>query len=573
MVGPGGWKGVRCAVASATSSERSGAGDRHRSLGVVVPVYEEEERLRDYGKALLAFIADQPPGSELVLVDDGSTDGTAAAVERLLADAPGVPARLLRRRHAGKGAAVAAGLRSLRTDVGAFCDLDLSTPLDQLELVVRAAERAPVLAIGSRDLTGSTLLRRQSRLREALGRTYNRLLQATVTPGVVDTQCGAKAARLTVWRAILPHTREHGFAWDAELIAVALARGIEVHEVPIEWRHDDRSKVRVGRDGLRMVAATPRIWARARSARSLPAPAPVAASEAAAPGVFDAGNAELLAGADRTHWWFRSKAAFVATALRRTGGARRARGWLVDAGAGSGGVTAMLGWRPDSVAVVEGNVTLAVRATIEHGLAATQGQVDRLPLATGSVEVVCLLDVIEHLADPIAALQEARRVLAPGGRLVVNVPAHGWLWSAADEVLGHHRRYDRRGLRHELDEAGFEPEVITHVFSWLVAPVWLRRRFRSARAGGGSDGDGARRAQLGLDATSPLLDRTALVLTAIERQLVGRISLPLGTSILAVARPAPGEPRPLGPSTPGAPPPAAGDGLHGGDRGDGGEHE
>jgi hypothetical protein len=105
------------------------------------------------------------------------------------------------------------------------------------------------------------------------------------------------------------------------------------------------------------------------------------------------------------------------------------------------------------------------------------------------------------------------------------VPAHQWLWSAADEQLGHHRRYTRSSLRAELTDAGFEPIVLTHVFSWLVAPVWLQRQVRSPG-----------QAELGLDKTSPVVDRAAMVLTMIERLVVGRVSLPLGTSVLCAAR-------------------------------------
>lgn len=487
------------------------------SFGLVVPLFNEERRLPEFAKQLVEFITDQPSGSELLFVDDGSTDGTVALVEESVGAWPGCPVRLMRRPHEGKGAAVAAGLAQVSGSYAGFCDVDLATPLDQLQRVLDWAMRSEVLAIGSRDLATSQLLQPEGRVRETLGRAYNRLLQATITPGVVDTQCGAKAASRDVWQAILPHCREQGFAWDAEAVAVARALGIPVQEMPVEWRHDDRSGVRVVRDGAAMVRATPRIWRNARRVAMT--------NVGKAPGgeVFDSANAELLMSADRDHWWFRSKAALVATALRRTGADHHERAWLVDAGAGSGGVTAMLGWALDRVVVAEGNAALVAQAYRQHGLSGVQAGVDHLPLADRSAEVVCLLDVIEHVADPLPTLREAARVLVPGGRLVVNVPAHQWLWSTADEFLGHVRRYSRPTLRQELAAAGFEPVILTHVFSWLVPPVWLKRK---AAKGG---------AELGLDQTSPVVDRAAMVLTRLERSLLGRVSLPFGTSVLCIA--------------------------------------
>lgn len=502
------------------------------AFSLVVPVHDEADRLPGTGPALVAWLRDQPPGSELVFVDDGSTDITTAVVEALVADAGGVAVRLLRRPHEGKGAAVAAGLAATTAPHAGFCDVDLATPLDQFDRIVAAARRADVLAVGSRDLATSTLLRPEGRVREGLGRAYNRLLQATITPGVVDTQCGAKAAARSVWDRILPHCRERGFAWDAEAIAVAAALGIGVQEVPIAWRHDDRSGVRLVRDGAAMVLATPRIWRVARhvAGRASTAAVGPGAQDADDGGgqqgheVFDERNAALLMASDRGHWWFRSKAALVATALRRTTDTDQRQGWLVDAGGGAGGVTALLGWAPERVVVLEGNADLADQARRVHGLAGVQGEVGALPLAAAGATVVCLLDVIEHLVEPRRALAEAARVLAPGGRVVVNVPAHPWLWSAADEELGHVRRYTDATLVADLAAAGLEPVLRTHVFSWLVVPVWLARRV--------AGGDGA---ELGLDRTSFVVDRAAMVLTWLERSLVGRVRLPMGTSILCVA--------------------------------------
>ncbi len=500
------------------------------TLSLVVPVFDEEVRFTEYGPRLADFVAGLGPGSELLFVDDGSTDRTPALIDALIATRANGTVRLLRRAHEGKGAAVGAGLAAATADVAAFCDLDLSTPLEELAKVVDAARQSEVLAIGSRDLTASTLVRREGRVREGLGRAYNRLLQATVTPGVVDTQCGAKAASTQVWSRVLPHCRQRGFAWDAEVVAVAQALGIVVREVPIAWRHDDRSKVNVGRDGLAMVLETPRIWRSSRMARAGVPPrstdAPATNSTAPAAGVFEGRQAEELIGADRSHWWFRGKAALVATALARTGGGG---GFLVDVGAGTGGVTAMLGWDPGRVLVLEGGDRLVHHARHVNGMPAARTSVAPLPLGDASVDVVCLLDVIEHLPDPAPALAEARRALRPGGRLVINVPAHPWLWSAADVHLGHHRRYTRRMLRRELIDAGFDVALLGHVFSWLVPPVWLERRIR----GGGSSGEDP---ALGLDRTSFVVDRAAMVLTTLERTFVGRVSAPIGTSLLAVAR-------------------------------------
>lgn len=509
------------------------------AFALVVPLFDEAGRFEEYGGQLVDWVRTRPVGSELVFVDDGSRDATPSMVEALIAANPGVPVRLLRRPHEGKGAAVAAGLASTSAPHAGFCDADLATPLDQLERILGVAVRGRTLAIGSRDLATSKLLQPEGRVREALGRTYNRLLQATITPGVVDTQCGAKVAAHEVWERILPHCLEKGFAWDAEVIAVADALGIEVQEVPIEWRHDERSRVHLVRDGVAMVLATRRIWRTARRARqgasAVPAAAtagiddlsPAASVPPVAPSgeVFDDRNAGLLMAADREHWWFRSKAAFVATALRRTDPGQAGRGWLVDAGAGAGGVTALLGWAPERVAVLEGNAALVAQARRAHGLAGVQAEVGSLPVSDRSAEVVCLLDVIEHLVDPLPALREAARILSPGGRLVVNVPAHTWLWSAADESLGHIRRYTRSSLRAQLAEVGLEPVLLSHVFSWLVLPVWVTRRMASG-------GD----AELGLDRTSFVIDRAAMVLTALERALLARVSTPVGTSVLCVAR-------------------------------------
>jgi len=344
------------------------------------------------------------------------------------------------------------------------------------------------------------------------------VVQLVLVPGVVDTQCGAKVAPTALWRRILPLCREEGFAWDVEMIAIARSLGIPVQEIGVEWHHDPGSRVRVARDGVAMLAALPRIHRNVNRASRQRAQS---VEGVTAGGVFAGDAATTLIDASR-HWWFRSKAAFVSRALRHT---RVPAGWLVDIGAGSGSVTALLGWAPTRALVVEASPELVNEAVTTHALEAVRADGRHLPLAQGSASVVTLLDVIEHLDYPEPALRESGRILEPGGRLLVTVPAHPSLWSAADEVLGHARRYTRPALRSQLEAAGFEVMFLSHVFSWLVLPVWLRRRLRPGAE-----------PELGLDVTSSLVDAAALILTRLEWAVVARQPLPVGTSILCVAR-------------------------------------
>lgn len=490
------------------------------SFSLVVPLYNEEERFAEHADAIADFVARFPPGSELIVVDDGSTDRTVALVEELASRRTEVSTRLIRRPHRGKGAAVRAGLEAATAEYAGFCDVDLSTSLDQLEHILWAAQMSPVLAIGSRDVATSRLIRPLGPVRTFLGRTYNRLIQLTLVPGISDTQCDAKVASATVWKAILPWCRENGLAWNVEAVAVARRQGIFVREVAVDWSHDDRSRVNLARDGARMLRAVPRVHRRLRTI-----PRPPRATTAAS-GVFDEDQAATLSESDAEHWWFHSKGTYVAGALRRHLPSRLRSSRLVDIGAGPGSVTAVLGWPPERLFSVDGSQALCRWAKEDHGVMAAAGVAEALPLPARSVGVVTLLDVIEHLPDPEPALREAGRVLDADGLLLVNVPAHEWLWSRADEVSGHVCRYTQPLLRRQLEMSGFRILWMSHVFSWLIGPMWLVRR-----------GAVSGHRQTGYQHTSDFLEVVAWVLTRAERLLAQRVPLPFGTSIFCVASP------------------------------------
>ncbi len=217
----------------------------------MIPAYNESARLPGTLAALTQSIQSGAlPGLEIVdvvVVDDGSTDDTSTQ-----ARAPFRTVRLDRNR--GKGAAVREGLRVVRGDWALIADADQSTPWDQLNrLVLAAQESGARIAIGSRGLAKSQLDRRQSKVREILGKAFNRFIVLLTGLPFKDTQCGFKLAHLPSVRPWLSELAVDRFAWDVEFLMLAMRRQIPIVEVPVIWRHEDGSKVRVVRDGLRMV--------------------------------------------------------------------------------------------------------------------------------------------------------------------------------------------------------------------------------------------------------------------------------------------------------------------------------
>ena len=150
---------------------RSGATSRARAdaLTLVVPLFNESHRFRECAPELADFVGSFSPG-RLVFVDDGSTDGTPELVEQFIRGRPSECIELIRCPHRGKGAAIEAGLRTARIGIAAFCDIDLATPLPELAVLIDAATRAPVLAIGSAWYRRLASRARQRRTREFLGR-------------------------------------------------------------------------------------------------------------------------------------------------------------------------------------------------------------------------------------------------------------------------------------------------------------------------------------------------------------------------------------------------------------------
>lgn len=226
---------------------------------------------------------------------------------------------------------------------------------------------------------------------------------------------------------------------------------------------------------------------------------------------------------DRRHWYFRGRLAVLLGVLERVVPPPPCR--LLELGCGTGNVLQALGRFGEAVGVERDPELRAVGRAA--GLDIRSGVLpDDVPLPDAWADVVLLLDVIEHLDDDAAGVGAARRVVRPGGRVIVSVPAYAWLWSGHDVALGHRRRYTARGLRTVLGHAGLRVEHVGY-FNTVLFPAIAGVRLAKRLAGGG--GHDLHRAP------APVNEALAR-LFALERHVVLRPGLPFGSSILAVAR-------------------------------------
>lgn len=434
---------------------------------IVVPMFQEAGRI---GATVRSLADSELAGAELLFVDDGSTDGTVQALQRALAGTL-LTARVLRLpRNLGKGAAVRTGVLAASGEVVAFLDADLSSPPDAVAQVCRAVEAGAHVALASRGHATSELVVRQPGGREAAGRSFNRLVRRLGLTTLPDTQCGLKAFDRASARALFEPLRTRRFAFDVELLARAQRLGLRIEVLPTRWAHVEHSRVSPVRDGARMALDAVRIARAARRPDVAVAPAGDAGDSGMSAATF-----QVMHRVEREHWWFAAKRALVREALRGSG----PRGLAVDVGCGTGAVLdelVDLGYRSVLGTDLDPCATRLTATALPRGAGVARALAEQLPLAGGTVDVLTSLDVVEHLHDDVRALVEYARVLRPGGRLLLAVPAYAWAWSEHDVALGHQRRYGRARLEEVATAAGFVDVRVRHFHSWLVPLAFGLRR-------------------------------------------------------------------------------------------------
>jgi dolichyl-phosphate beta-glucosyltransferase len=245
------------------------------SLSLIIPAYNEAIRIGGTIREAVAWLTRQPYATELIVVDDGSDDGTADLAERALSELG--RGRLIRIAHGGKAAAVRAGMLAATCDQIAFSDADLATPLSYLAELRAAVAGGCDIAIGSREGAGARRIG-EPPYRHLMGRVFNGLVRLLLVPGVHDTQCGFKLFRAEAARDVLHRSRLYCdgrqsisgprvTAFDVELLTIARLNGYRICPVPVVWSYGEGSKVRPARDTWHNVRDVLDVWIAAKRGR------------------------------------------------------------------------------------------------------------------------------------------------------------------------------------------------------------------------------------------------------------------------------------------------------------------
>ncbi len=234
-------------------------------LSVVIPAYNEERRIVPTLRRIADYLALKGWSAEILVVDDGSTDGTAGRVSEMAGAMPSL--RLVRNdRNRGKGYSIRHGFAESRGTLVLLTDADLSTPIEEIEKLLPAIlEKGNGVAVGSRGLDPSTVEVPQGWVRRTMGKGFNVIVRTLTGLSIRDTQCGFKLLKRNLFVPVFAAARVDRFSYDVEILYLAHHRGIRIAEIPVVWRNSPMSRVSFLSDACQMFCDVVRIVLRHRT--------------------------------------------------------------------------------------------------------------------------------------------------------------------------------------------------------------------------------------------------------------------------------------------------------------------
>ncbi|MCX8082120.1 MAG: glycosyltransferase family 2 protein [bacterium] len=221
-------------------------------ISIVIPAYNEERRLGNTLKEVHTYFRNLGLNFEIIVVDDGSKDGTVNVVKQFSIEHPEVKLRC-HLKNKGKGAAVKTGVLSAEGKIILFTDADLSTPIQEFVKLKQAIDNGYDIAIGSRGIAGAKVKIKQNIIRRLIGILGGYIIKIIISNKFADTQCGFKMFKNACGKKLFNELKVSGFAFDVEVLYKAIKRGYQVKEIPVEWLNSPESKVNVLKDPLRFL--------------------------------------------------------------------------------------------------------------------------------------------------------------------------------------------------------------------------------------------------------------------------------------------------------------------------------
>lgn len=214
-------------------------------ISIIIPAFEESNRLGDSIRKILSYIKKEKLNAELIIVDDGSKDKTAEVGKKVCAEFPDLETRVIRyEQNRGKGFAVKTGLLEAKGEIALFSDADLSTPIEELSKLVEPIKNGQFdVTFGSRALDRTLIGTHQPWRREQSGKVFNLMVRTLTGLPFWDTQCGFKAFNMEKFRPLLALMVIDRFGFDVEFLYVAYFKGLRLNEIPVKWNDADGSKL------------------------------------------------------------------------------------------------------------------------------------------------------------------------------------------------------------------------------------------------------------------------------------------------------------------------------------------
>ena len=222
-------------------------------LSIVIPAFNEEKRILPTLESINNYLSRQDYKSEIIVVDDGSSDNTVDIVKSFIQDDKSANI-LLNGRNRGKGFSVRNGILSAKGEYIFFTDADLSTPIEEIEKCLPFLEHDNDIVIGSRGLVDSDIVIHQPWYREMMGKTFNVFVSLILMKGITDTQCGFKGFKKEAVKPIFDNCLIEGFSFDVEIIYLAKKNGFTIKEIPVRWINSELSKVSPLKHSIQMFA-------------------------------------------------------------------------------------------------------------------------------------------------------------------------------------------------------------------------------------------------------------------------------------------------------------------------------